>query len=298
MKCWIPAILFLLLACAGSAADHERLGDAAYVSGEYATAMQEYRAAARGSRDARVWAKLGAVALKVGELREAVDAYDSLGAADRTRISEAARGLEMVAREAERTGTGAALEDAVAALRRLAPERVSSRHTIALLRSGRLGAAEVAALGPLALAAAGDAAGVDQMLVQYGAALQGTTACAEAAEIFQAALRRSRDLAVRQRSAEGVSHCGLQLGREALLLDHPEVAVDWFSRVVAADKQSDGARLALIGLGDARRALGDLLGATLAWQDAIAANPTDSIAAQASARLTQVGAPVPAPVLE
>jgi tetratricopeptide (TPR) repeat protein len=287
----LPVVLLtLLVACAGSAADHERLGDTAYANAEYTTALQEYRAAARG-REARVWAKLGAVALKVGELREAVEAYGNLAGADRTRITEAARGLEMVAREAERSGTGAALEDAVAALRKLAPERVSSRHTIALLRSGRLGATEVAALGPLALAAAGDAAGVDQMLVQYGAALQGTTACAEAADVFQAALRRSRDLAVRQRSAEGLSHCGLQLGREALLLDRPEVALDWFTRVVAADRGSDRGRLALIGLGDARRALGDLLGATLAWQDAITANPTDSIAAQATARLTQVGAP-------
>ncbi len=287
----LPLVLLtLLVACAGSAADHERLGDTAYANAEYTTALQEYRAAARG-RDARVWAKLGAVALKVGELREAVEAYNNLAGADRTRTTEAARGLEMVAREAERSGTGAALEDAVAALRKLAPQRVSSRHTIALLRSGRLGATEVAALGPLALAAAGDAAGVDQMLVQYGAALQGTTACAEAADVFQAALRRSRDLAVRQRSAEGLSHCGLQLGREALLLDRPEVALDWFTRVVAADPGSDRGRLALIGLGDARRALGDLLGATLAWQDAITANPADSIAAQATARLTQVGAP-------
>jgi len=294
----LPLVLLtLLVACAGSAADHERLGDTAYANAEYTTALQEYRAAARG-REARVWAKLGAVALKVGELREAVEAYNNLAGADRTRTTEAARGLEMVAREAERSGTGAALEDAVAALRKLAPQRVSSRHTIALLRSGRLGATEVAAMGPLALAAAGDAAGVDQMLVQYGAALQGTTACAEAADVFQAALRRSRDLAVRQRSAEGLSHCGLQLGREALLLDRPEVAVDWFSRVVAADPGSDRGRLALIGLGDARRALGDLLGATLAWQDAITANPADSIAAQATARLTQVGAPAAGPDAE
>jgi len=287
VKGWVLAV-GVLLGCAGSAADHERLGDTAYATGEYTSALEEYRAAAR---DARVWAKLGAVAVKVGEYREAAEAYTALAAADRTRITEAARGLEMVARAADRSGSGAALEDAVAALRRLAPGRVSSRYTIALLRSGRLGSTEVAALGPLALAAAGDAAGVDQTLVQYGDALQGTTACAEAAEVFQAALRRSRDLAVRQRSAEGLGHCGLQLGREALLVEHPEVAVEWFSRVVAADPGSDRARLALIGLGDARRVLGDLLGATLAWQDAIGPEPTDSIAAQAAARLTQVGAP-------
>lgn len=293
MRGWILPFAFLL-GCAGSAADHERLGDTAYATGEYANALEEYRAASRGGKDARVLAKLGAVALKLGEFREAAEAYTNLAAADRTRITEAARGLELVARGADRAGSGAALEDAVEALRRLAPERVSSRYTIALLRSNRLGATEVAALGPLALAAAGDPAGVDQMLVQYGAALQGTTACSEAAAVFEAALRRSRDLAVRQRSAEGLAHCALQLGREALLVERPELAVDWFTRVLVADSGSDRARQALIGLGDARRAMGDLLGATLAWQDAIAADPHDSIAAQASSRLTQVGAPTPA----
>lgn len=281
--------LALLLACAGSAADHERLGDTAYADGEYATALEEYRAATRGGGAAPAYAKLGAVALKTGELREAVDAYRKLAEADRTRLVEAARGLEQVALEADRTEAGVALEEAVIALRQLAPERVSVRQTIALLRSGRLEAGEIVALGPLALAAAGDAASVDQMLVQYGAALQKTTACAEAAAVFEAAIRRSRDLAVRQRSVEGFGGCGLQLGQEALMVERPEVAVDWFTRVHGVDPQGDYGRMALVGLGDARLAQGDLLGATLAWQDAMAGDPVDSIAARASTRLAGVG---------
>jgi len=290
--------LVLLLACAGSAANHERLGDQAYGDGEYTSALEEYRTAARNRPNAGVFARLGAVALKNGELREAAEAYRRLAELDRTRTLEAARGLEQVAREADRAGAGVALEEAVNALRQLAPERVTARQTIALLRSGRLEAQEVAGLGPLALAAAGDAASVDQMLVQYGAALQRTTACAEAAEVFQAALRRSRDLAVRTRSTEGLGACGLQLGREALLVERPETALDWFNRVVAVDPSGPYGRSALVGLGDARLTQGDLLGATLAWEDAMAADPADSIGSQAAARLSRVAVPDTVPVPE
>ena len=53
-------LLVCLLGCAGSAADHERLGDTAYGQGEYATALEEYRAAARDTTQGRIWAKLGA----------------------------------------------------------------------------------------------------------------------------------------------------------------------------------------------------------------------------------------------
>ena len=289
------APLFLLAACAGSAADHERLGDNAYAEGEYTTALEEYRTAARGGTEPGVYAKLGLVALKTGNLNEAGEAYRLLAEADKSRATEAARGLEQVAREAERADAGAALETAVSALRQVAPERVTPRQTIALLRSGRLEASEVAALGPLALAAAGDAAAVDQMLVQYGAALQKTTACAEAAELFQAALRRSRDLAVRQRSSEGLGACGLQLGREALLVAQPDKAVEWFAKVIAADPASDYGRLALVGLGDARLAQDDLLGAALAWQDAMAADPSDSVSSEAKMRLARVADATAAP---
>ena len=286
-----PAVLLLLVAaCGGSASDHERLGDAAYAALDYSTALGEYRAAARNRNDGRVWAKVGAAALKAGDLRESSDAYQRLAAADRTRISEAARGLEEVARAAARDGGEVALQDSVEALRRLAPERVSPQHTLALVKSGRLEPAEAAAMGPLALAAASDAAATDQMLVQYGAALQATTACSDAAEIFQVALRRSRDAAVRTRASIGLGDCALQLGQEALLVDRPEIAAQWFDRVLSVDSTSDRGRRALVGLGDARIAQGDLLGATIVYQDAMKADPRDSVSALAAQRLARLGA--------
>jgi tetratricopeptide (TPR) repeat protein len=286
---WVLPVV-LLLGCAGSAADHERLGDSAYGQADFATALAEYRAVARDGADPRIWAKLGAAALKAGEFREAVDAYGKLAAADPTRASEAARGLELVARAADRAGAAVALQEAVETLRRLAPERVSSRYTIALVRGGRLEPAEAAGIGPLALAAAGDAAAVDQMLVQYGLALQRTTACGPAAEIYLTALRRSRDARVRSRAIEGLGTCGVQLGLEALAVERPEVASQWFSRVVALDSSSERGRRALVGLGDARVELGDLLGATIAYQDAMRPGAADSVIAMATERLGRLGA--------
>ncbi len=289
MKRWVCLVL-LLTACGGSASDHERLGDAAYVDGDYATALSEYKSAARNRDDAKVWAKLGAAAVKTSDLSEAADAFLKLAAADKTRISEAARGLEQVARAAANEGSDVALRAAVEGLRRLAPERVSPRHTLALVRSERLEPAEAAAMGPLALAAAGDAATTDQMLQQYGVALQATTACSEAADIFQIALRRSHDPALRTKATKGLGECGLQLGQEALLVDRPEIATQWFNRVLAVDSTSDRGRRALVGLGDARIAQGDLLGATLVFQDAMKADPNDSVSALAAQRLDKLGA--------
>jgi tetratricopeptide (TPR) repeat protein len=282
--------LVLLLGCAGSAADHERLGDTAYSQGEYTAALDEYRAASRTEADARLWAKLGAAALKAGEFREAAQAYERLAGADPSRVAEAARGLEQVARAADQAAVSLALEESVEELRRIAPERVSPRYTIALVKSGRLEPSQMVGIGPNALAAAGDAAAVDQMLVQFGSALQSTTACADAADVFQAVLRRSRDVALRQRAGAGLGSCGVQLGLEALLVQKPEVALQWFGRVVAIDSLSESGRRALIGIGDARIAQGDLLGATIAFQDAMKPGASDSIAAMASTRLAQLGA--------
>jgi tetratricopeptide (TPR) repeat protein len=289
VKGWLPVAVLLLAACGGTAADHERLGDTAYGQGEYTTALAEYRAAARTAREGRAWAKLGAAALKSGEFREAAAAYLRLAELDKTRATEAARGLEQVARAADGAGMIPALKDAVTGLRLLAPERVNPRHTISLARSGQLEEAAMVAMGPLALAAAGDAASVDQMLLQYGGALERTTACGDAVELYEVVLRRSRDPATRQRATDGLGDCGLVLGREALSLKRADVAAAWYARVTGVDSTSDRGRLALIGLGDARVAMGDLLGATLVYQDALRGSPSDSVFALATARLAQLG---------
>jgi tetratricopeptide (TPR) repeat protein len=291
VRVW-PLLLVLgsALGCVASAADHEGLGDAAYRGGDYATALQEYEAVPKDHRNAGLWAKLGAAALGASQYHDAAEAYEHLAAADGNRKSEAARGLVQVAQAADHDDNSAALEDVVEALRRLAPERVSQKYTLALVRGGRLGQAEAAGLGPLALAAAGDASTVDQMLVQYGAALQGTTACADAVPVYQTALRRARDPALRRRAADGLAACSVQLGQEALDVGHPDVAAGWFARVTRDDTTSVRGRRALLGLGDARVAQGDLLGATFAYQSAMNAPPDDSIAGVAASRLARLGA--------
>ncbi|HTS89444.1 MAG TPA: tetratricopeptide repeat protein [Gemmatimonadales bacterium] len=282
--------LVLLVGCAGSAANHEELGDAAYMQGDFSTALGEYHAATLTRNTARVWDKLAVSALKLGELRDAADGFSKVADLDPTRKVEAARGLEMVARAADRAGNEAGLRESVADLRRLAPERVNSRYTIALVKGGSLEPAEAAGIGPLALAAASDASSVDQMLVQYGAALQRTTDCADAMDPFQTALRRSRDATIRARAIEGLGSCGVQLGLEALLVDHPDVASGWFQQVLAVDSTSDRGRRALVGLGDARVRQGDLLGATIAYQDAMRPGSADTITALAGERLQHLGA--------
>lgn len=282
--------LVLLVGCSGSAADHERLGDTAYEQSDFAAALGEYREASRDQTNGRPWAKLGAAAIKAGAFREAADAYTKLASVDKSRQSEAARGLEQLAKAADGADAGPGLEDAIDALRRLAPERVSTRYTSALLRRGQLEPAEAVGIGPLALAAAGDAAAVDVMLVQYGGSLQRTTACGEAADVYMAALRRSRDAGLRTRAIDGLGTCGVQLGLEALLLERPEVAVQWFARVIAVDSSSERGRRALVGLGDTRVEQGDVLGAAIAYQDAMRPGASDSIVAIASERLGRLGA--------
>ncbi len=281
----------LLASCIGPAADHERLGDGAYGQGDWATALREYEAAARNARDARVYAKLGLAAAHARQYPQAVEAYRRLAQADPTRKVEAARGLERVAQAAERDEVPVALEQAVSALRLIGPERVNPRHTLSLFRSGRLQDADAIGLGPLALAAAGDAATTDQILVRYGDLLRETLACEDAAAAYLTALRRSRDPAMRRRAAQGFGACGIQLGQEALTLQKPEAAAMWFGRVVSADSLSEAGRRALVGLGDARIALGDILGAALAFEDAMRGGESpDSITVLARQRLASLGA--------
>jgi tetratricopeptide (TPR) repeat protein len=277
--------VILVAACAGPAADHERLADASYVRGEYPAALAEYRAAAKISPSARVSAKQGAAALHAGEIREAAEAYRQLAAQDGSRADEAATGLELVAKEAERTGDGTALQTAVVALRTVAPNRLVARYTLGLARSGKLGAEETTAILPAALAAASDAATADSLLVLYATASRETTACEDAAGAYEAVLRRSHDAALRPRAADGYAMCANQLGEEALSVERPEVAAHWFGKAATLDSGSTAGRRALVGLGDARIKLGDILGAAIAYQDAVQGESADSISTLARQRL-------------
>lgn len=286
-----PIVLLALLACGVAAADHERLGDQAFGREMYAEALGEYRAAVRASPEARVYAKLGAAALRAQDFREAADAYTALGGDDPSRGAEAAMGLELVAQAADRAGDPAALYAAMRGLRGLAPDRVDGRYALGLLRHATLSAPEIIELAPFAVAAAPDSRAVDSLLLRYGTALQETTACEQAVAVFHAARRRTTDPGLQETAGHGIADCGLQLGLEAQSLDQPWTAEGWFTTAIAVDSASDVGRRALIGLGEVRIAQGDILGAAIAFQAARdGGDPSDSLGVRASQKLAALGA--------
>lgn len=94
-------LLPITLACSAPSSV-ERQADAEVSAGRWAEAVAGYRQAAAGQADGRVVAKLGSAELHAGHLREAAAAYTRLGREDPSRQDEAADGLEVVARAAER----------------------------------------------------------------------------------------------------------------------------------------------------------------------------------------------------
>jgi len=277
-----------LTACAGGA-DHERLGDAAYAKGVYPDALSEFRADALSNPSARVWAKVGLTALHTQSYREAAEAYHRLAKEDPSRVFEAVIGLGLTARGAERVNDAAALREAMVSLRALAPDHVSPREALGLVRGGKLSPAEAIQMYPSALAAAPDAGTVDGLLSDYGTALKATTDCEEAVRSYRAARRRSHDAKVRSSAGAGLADCGLQLGLEALSLNKADVAITWFREATSADSTSIAARRSRIGLGDAQIEQGDFVAAAIAYQGAISRDSTDSISHLAVQRLNAMG---------
>lgn len=292
-------VLVVLVAGIGACSSSdtpELLGDQAYGAGRYAEALRQYQAAAPHASGSRIWAKLGAAALHVDDLHAASDAYRRLGAEDPTRSAEAAEGLEAVARRADEAGDVGVLHQALLGIRAVAPERPSAPLALALARRTAVTGSEAATILPAALAAAPDAAVFDSLLAAYGAALQEMGACDQAAPTFRATLRRTRDPGLRQRAGAGLANCALTLGITALGAHRLEDAARWFYQASQVDSTTWTGRRALIGLGDARVGQGDILGAVIAFQQALgsSAHP-DSLGLVATERLRTLGAPMPAP---
>jgi len=289
-----PLIALLLAGCSTAAADHERLGDRAYREGRFADAMSEYRAAQKSGIRNRVWAKLGAAALRDRALGVAIEAYSALEAADHSRAAEAAAGLERVAHLAERGGSGdlVYLAGAVRAIRIAAPGRPLGR--FALTPTIGLPAAEALGALPAALASASDSRTVDSLLVAFGSAQRVVTACETATRTLRAVLRRSRDPGLRASASDGVGACSLRLGLDALAGEQAEAAERWFEAAIAAAGASPSGWRAQIGMGDARLSQGDVLGAAIAYQTVVSApGVPDSLTKLAGEKLNALGGATP-----
>jgi len=238
--------------CEGTTADHERLGDGAYLEGRFAT----------------VWAKAGSAALAAEQYRVATEAFQQLATTDPSRVVEAVIGIERVVRAAlrERPADIASAREAILVLRRIAEDRPVGIPSLTVARSGALGVGESVVLIPAALGAAGNARLVDSLLLAWGDALRETTACDAATSSYAVALRRTRSPEVRGAARTGLTSCGLRLGMDALDADRPELAETWFRAVLRADSLGAAGRRARVGVGDARLRQGDVIGALLAWQ--------------------------------
>jgi tetratricopeptide (TPR) repeat protein len=273
----------------GGGDDHEAAGDEAYGAGRFGMALAEYRAALKKSPDSRVWAKVGAAALHVGELDTASDAYLRLAAEDPTRAEEAAEGLESVARAAERAGDSKRLESAVVGLGAIAPGRSLGRYALNLIRRPGAQAADLVAVLPGAIAVAPDAETVDSLLAVYGVALRETAGCDQALPLFQAALRRTKSPDLRSRAEEGVAACSLALGVRAEAGDKLQDAALWYAAAIRIDSSTVVGRRALVGYGDARLKLGDTIAAALAFQSVASDRvQSDSISQMAEDRLSEL----------
>lgn len=290
MRMLAVVLLVMVAACQGTTADHERLGDQFYVEGEYLKALAEYQASARARPDAALWAKAGGAALKVGDLAAAVDAYLQLGLSDPTRQQEAARGLERVIRSAPRADSGSAIvASAMVALRLAAPNRPLSRSALRQAGMTDLGHQEAVSILPAAMGVADDASAVDRLLLSYGQALESTTACEGATRAYRTALRRVSDNRLEGQARAGLGACALQLGWDALDTDQPARAEDWFATALVADTVGSVSQRARLGLGDARRQNGDLLGAALWWSALLGMpNLSDSLRTLATDRLNAI----------
>ena len=278
-----------LAACGGAAANHETLGDRAYLNRQFGDALVEYRLAVKQRPGtARLHAKAGAAALHVGDLTTAAAEYVALAGTSSPRRGEAADGLERVARAAMESDDRPALSAALSGLRQIAAGRALGSFAGQLARglADLANATEAIVVLPYAAAVAPDARSQDSLVLQYARALARSGRCEDGSAAFDGLIRRQRDPAVVAAAEQGLLQCAVGLGRAAMEQGTPAVAEDWFRRAALEAGDSPLGRAAFLGLGDVMLARGDYAGAAEAYQRALLnAPPGDSAAEVARQRL-------------
>ena len=268
-----------LAACTGAAADHESLGDEAYVAREYGNAMLEYQLALRqGSMDVQLRLKAGMAALNGHELLEAATQFRSLAADDPDQVMIAANGLGRVARAASSEGNRPALQAALDGLRAIAPDRALGSFARELAFDEDGVSTDAIDVLPYAAAAAPDARIQDSLMFVYAVSLVRLSRCESAIEVFESLLRRGREPAVLSDARIRAASCALGVGRREQNRGSPEDAEGWYCRAIAVGDNNYAARAAYVGLGDVRFARGDYTGARDAYRRAMGlGTPSDSL---------------------
>jgi tetratricopeptide (TPR) repeat protein len=290
---WFVAMLVLACACTRSASDHEELGDRAYTAGDYRSALAEYQLGIKAHPGSpSLDAKLGAAALHTQDYAAAASAYRALAQDDRSRVDEAADGLEHVVRAALTANDRGALASALTGLREIAPARPLGRSaTLAALDAVDRGdTATALALLPVATASSTDPTRADSLLYVYGMTLVRVRACSTAVQVFEGVIWRKRAATVVESAREGLGLCALVEGQLALEAGRPADAEDWFRRATAPGASPDVVRAAFLGLGDVRLSQGDIAGALESYQQAlVGGTPGDTIAQRAQEKINSLG---------
>jgi tetratricopeptide (TPR) repeat protein len=243
-------LLGLLAAACGRSGNAERDGDASYAAGRFAAAAAAYEQAAVPDAAGRVLAKLGAAALRAGQLDLAVQAWRRLGEEDPSSRLEAVEGLELSLRAAERTGRPEAVRAAAAALGALAPERpvVWSED---LAGQGVVGADRLVQQ----LAAAAEPRAVDSLLLAFGERAETDGDWDAALGAYRGVVRRGEPGLV-QLGRIGVATTATRLGSRSLGQGSPPDAVRYYREALAADPTAAGDS-AMAGLARALAGLHD-----------------------------------------
>jgi tetratricopeptide (TPR) repeat protein len=260
---WVALLaVSITLACGGSTSV-ERRADGEVAEGRWNEAFASYRSAVERQPEGRVLGKLGVAALRVGKLNEAAAAFARMGSEDPSRQEEAADGLELVARSAERAGDTAALRIAIDGLRDVAPNRPVGRFVLALETRGALAATDRLELTAAAVGAAPDGDTADSLLLQYAAVLRDAHDCERASRIYQAVAMRSTLKARATTARHAEQDCALRVGKTRLEAGAPADALAWLEEAIKADSASRSGVTALEAMATALTALGDTVGGTL-----------------------------------
>jgi tetratricopeptide (TPR) repeat protein len=227
-------LLVLVLAACGGSKNVEREGDASYAAGRFASAAVAYEQVAGPNAPGRVLAKLGQAALRAGELELAVRAWRRLGEEDPSSRLEAADGLELSLRAAERSGRQEDGRAAAAALRAIAPERPLGWAGEADA-PGRVGRDELV----LQLAAATEPRVVDSLLLAFGERAETDGDWETALGAYRGVVRRGEPGLV-QLGRIGVASTATRLGSRSLGEGQPAEAVHYFREALAADPTAAG----------------------------------------------------------
>jgi hypothetical protein len=277
--------ILLLAGCSAAGGDRERRGDVAWHEARWSDAINDYRASGDSPR---VLAKLADALLQSGALLESAEAWTKLGAEAPDRADEAAAALNRVAELAAQDGREAPLVAAILGLRRVAPLWPVGRLAGRLGRTTGTSADRNADLVPALLASMQGRAAADPLLLRLGQADRARGACDAAIPLLEGVMRRTASGEVHDSASVTLGWCELATAMNALQAQRNGEAELWFVRAAHRDAASAVGRRAQLGLGDARIAQGDTVGARTAWQEVAAAAPADSVSQLALTRLSQL----------